>query len=662
MLRMVLKRGLRFSNGVNRFVLEKRLVNGKLRFEDENGDTVDLTLSEVNIRWLTHQWVVDQDTLGKGSDVIYVGTPPLLSSFAEEDQRIARAREKLLLRVEAIFRELNQSIVSSPGKLQPIIEKACKEIGSPQRPNPATVWRWWRRYQGVRCATRLVDKTRSGRPTLIRTYRGIFEEAVEEVYLNIQRLPVKDVVGRMKRKITAHNAHLPEGQSHLKMPSNATIYRWVNDLTQDLVVAARKGKKVSEKQFRAVMAKLDVGEILERVEIDHTPLDIILICKKTNMILGRPTLTLAIDRFSRMVVGFYIGFHAPSAMSVLHCLKQAVMPKEAILSKYPDITGPWPARGIPIAIAVDNGMDLHALAFEAVALELGAAIHYMGAGYPELKGAVERAIGTTNRVFIHTLPGTTFSNVGERGDYPSESLAALDIDTFTHVVLKWIIDDYHKTPHRGMMGKTPLQVWQESENRTVIELPAYPRQLDIMAGNNATRNIWHYGVEFDRLRYNNHRLQELRREGVDSVSLVSLDDRVDMVLVLDPKVNEYIEVYAIDMGYARGLTRHEHRLVMAEVRNRFKDDYTDIERIQVREEIQEIVKAAVKSKKTRDRKIAASIRGENSANLFDQDAARKAYEMAVDAAELARANDKIIDLVGEEIPIFETENSESFND
>lgn len=36
--------------------------------------------------------------------------------------------------------------------------------------------------------------------------------------------------------------------------------------------------------------------------------------------------------------------------------------------------------------------------------------------------------------------------------------------------------------------------------------------------------------------------------------------------------------------------------------------------------------------------------------------------MAVDAAELARAHDKIIDLVGEEIPIFETENSESFND
>lgn len=661
-MRMVLRRGLRFLDGIRRFVLEKRLVNGKYRFEGENGDTVDLSQGEFHERWSSHQWVVDQNSLGSGSDVIYVGTPPLLKSFAEEDQRIARAREKLLLRIEAIFRARNQRFVSSVETLQPIIEQACKDLESRVAPNPATVWRWWRRYQGVRCATRLVDKKRSGRPALIKIYQGIFDEAVEEVYLNLQRFPVKDVEERMKKKIDAHNAHLPAGQAQIKMPSRATIYRWVADLPQDLVTAAREGKKVAEKKFRIVMAKLNVGAILERVEIDHTPLDIILICQKTNMILGRPTLTLAIDRFSRMVVGFYISFHPPSAMSVLHCLKQAVMPKEDILSKYPDIKSPWPARGIPLAFAVDNGMDLHANSFEAVALELGAAIHYMGAGYPELKGGVERAIGTINRGLVHALPGTTFSNVNERGDYPSETSAALDIDTFSHVVLKWIVDVYHKTPHRGMMGKTPLEVWQEGEKRVVIELPAYPRQLDIMAGNSATRNIWHYGVEFDCLRYNNHRLQELRRERVDSVSLVSFEDRVDMVLVLDPKVNEYIEVYAIDMGYAHGLTRHEHSLVMAKVRERFKDDYTDIERMQVKDEIQALVKAAIKSKKTRDRKQAASIRGENSANLFDQDAAREAYEMAVDSAELARANDKIIDLVGEEIPIFETENSEAVHD
>lgn len=660
MLRMVLRRGLRFIAGFKKLVLEKRLTNGKFRFEDENGDAVDVTQSDFHKQWSSQKWVVDQKSLGEGGDVTYVGTPPLLKSYSEEDQKIARARERLLLGVEAMSKELHGKFVSTPEKLEPIIDQVCKEIGCADKPNPSTVWRWWRRYQNVRCATRLVDKARAGRPTLIRIYQGFFEEAVEEVYLHIQKLPVKIVIERLGKKINAFNAQCPSSKEPLKIPSPATVYRWINAMPRDLVVAARQGKKVAQKQFRSVISKLKVSSILERFEVDHTPLDITLISKKSNMVLGRPYLTMAIDRYSRVVVGFYVSFHPPSAMSVLHCLKQAVMPKDELLSKYPDINGPWPARGIPISIAVDNGMDLHADAFEVAALEVGTEIHYMGAGYPELKGGIERAIGTVNRGLIHTLPGTTFSNVAERGDYPSEELAALDIDTLVHVILKWIVDVYHKTPHRGMMGKTPLDVWLEQEKKTVIELPAYPRQLDIMAGRSATRTLWRYGVEFNRIRYNSPILQELQYCDVESVSLVAIEDRVDLVLVLDPRVNEYIEVPAIEMEYAMGMTRHEHRLVMAEVNKRFKNDFTAQERMQVKEEIQAIVAAAVKAKKTADRKKAASIKGDDSAKLFDSGAAMEAFQKAVDAAETARANDTLFDLVGDdELPIFVNDDQEA---
>ncbi len=54
--------------------------------------------------------------------------------------------------------------------------------------------------------------------------------------------------------------------------------------------------------------------------------------------IGRPYLTLAIDVFSRVVVGYYLSLDAPSVMSIAMCVSQAVLPKEKWLAlrKNPD--------------------------------------------------------------------------------------------------------------------------------------------------------------------------------------------------------------------------------------------------------------------------------------------------------------------------------------
>jgi hypothetical protein len=58
-------------------------------------------------------------------------------------------------------------------------------------------------------------------------------------------------------------------------------------------------------------------EILERVEIDHTPLDLFVVDDDTGMPLGRPYVTLCIDDFSRCILGMHIGFTSPSYQSVV---------------------------------------------------------------------------------------------------------------------------------------------------------------------------------------------------------------------------------------------------------------------------------------------------------------------------------------------------------
>ena len=66
---------------------------------------------------------------------------------------------------------------------------------------------------------------------------------------------------------------------------------------------------------------------LERVELDHFLCDVHLVCGKTGAALGRPWLTLAVDHYSGMVVGYHLTFAPPSAASVLAALRHAIVPK-----------------------------------------------------------------------------------------------------------------------------------------------------------------------------------------------------------------------------------------------------------------------------------------------------------------------------------------------
>ncbi len=61
---------------------------------------------------------------------------------------------------------------------------------------------------------------------------------------------------------------------------------------------------------------------MDVLQIDHTPVDVIVVDKETRRSIGRPWLTLAIDVATRMVAGFHVSLWAPSALSVSLTLSQ----------------------------------------------------------------------------------------------------------------------------------------------------------------------------------------------------------------------------------------------------------------------------------------------------------------------------------------------------
>ena len=77
-----------------------------------------------------------------------------------------------------------------------------------------------------------------------------------------------------------------------------------------------------------------VSRLLEVVQIDHTEADLFLVDETTRVAMGvRPWLTLAIDVFTRMVVGFHLSMDKPSRVSIGLCMLNAVYDKSALAER-----------------------------------------------------------------------------------------------------------------------------------------------------------------------------------------------------------------------------------------------------------------------------------------------------------------------------------------
>lgn len=617
MVRFRFKKGLRFLEGVCGWTLAKLTATKKLLFESDDGEASKaLTQAEVYDRWGNHRWLVDQESLGIDNDLIYQATPKDLRAVKEDAQPGAKRR---LVYITGIQRRLEQSgrrLRCSPKLIEDAAKAVAAELGE-SAPHWKTIWRWWVKFRWTGCATKLVDGRSVSKRRVDPVQFSIYEEVVSEIFLKQQKHPAKEVVNEIKNRYVRMNADLPEDRK-LKPPAPATIYRWLKNLHHALVLRAREGKQISEREMRVALGGVKVKRILDRIEIDHTPVDLLVVDKVTRMVLGRPWLTLAIDRRSRMICGFYLSFHAPSASSVLYCLRMAILPKDKVLEGMSGLVNPWPAHGLPKAVISDNGMDLHANAVETFCLEALIELIYCGVAHPEMKGAIERMFRTLSSDLFHQMPGTVFSSVIDRGDYPSEKLAAIDLDTLTRVLIKWIVDEYHCTPHRGLKGRTPLQVWQEDEAEMSFELPAYPHQLDLMIGHDASRTVFHYGVEYDCLRYNSTLLQSFKHPLKErpNVDIRVYEHDVSFIDVRDPVNDEFVRVPAVDQDYTLGLNRHTHMLVRNLVRERFKDEWTHQQLREAKAEIQAMVAEALKDHKTAKRKAAAAARLHDSEEVL----------------------------------------------
>jgi putative transposase len=179
-----------------------------------------------------------------------------------------------------------------------------------------------------------------------------------------------------------------------------------------------------------------------------------------------------------------------------------------------------------------------------------------------------------NRAVAHGVPGTTFSNIFEKGDYNPAKHAVITLSTLRKVVRMWIADVYHQQVHRSLQT-TPAKMWTSSIRPEDIRLPDETTQLDVVMGRVESRTLTHKGIEFEGLFYNSPELIELqRKEGKKlTVEIRVNESDIGSIYVLSPKTSKAYTVPALDRDYASGISLWQHKVIKNYQRQHFdKDD------------------------------------------------------------------------------------------
>jgi putative transposase len=391
----------------------------------------------------------------------------------------------------------------------------------------------------------------------------LVEGVIRDNYYRRETVTQKDIYTLVAARIEEENRQRAPGEK-MNRPSRGTIARRIE--AQDLRArfTAKHGRRAARREFTQVGQTCYPNIPLERVEIDHTRIDLIVLDEEDNLVLGRPTLTICKDSATRYPLGYYVGFEPPSYYTVMECLYHAIRPKENVRGQF-GAEHDWKAYGIPTTLVVDHGVEFIGQDLKDACTLLNIQLTPAPVATPEFKAGIERQFGTLNTGLFHTLPGTTFSNPRQRGDYDSTRQACISLKELEKALNLFIVDVYAEDFHRGLNG-IPARRWEAALAEGFSpRLPADPKELLILLSRVAWRTVQASGIEFESLRYNCAELgvvrDHLRTAPDKRVKIKYHPGDLSRLYVFDPMDQAYLEVPALDQGYTRGLSLWKHRVI-----------------------------------------------------------------------------------------------------
>jgi len=438
----------------------------------------------------------------------------------------------------------------------------------------------------------------------------LMEEAISTVYLNKARRPIAAVTRRVLDDLQRRNARLPAAQA-IPVPREAALARAIARRIAQMdpweVDRERWGRRIADMRHAPKKPQQLATRILQRVEIDHSPLKVVVGTDAGP--IGQPWLTILIDYYSRLVVGFCLSFEPPSYAVLMEAMRHAILPKTYLTERYPKVQGIWPCCGLPEKLVCDRGPDLTSNDLEDAAFQLGIELDFNPPRTPHFKGTVESFFDGLGDQLSASLPGRTFRNWADRADYKPDDGPLLSYEALLEIIHLYLVDVYSIAKH-PTAGVTRLEMWQESAAVHSPTLPAAADDLLVLLAKHADRTLSARGIELGGMFYTSDDLMALRSEmaahnvHVDRLSIRYNPWDLGEVWVLNPVDNRYLKAMAVDPAM-KGMTAYQWRVLKRAVRQRF-DGPEHLQNLsQGRNAIRDVVEEAMRKPSGKRRARAA---------------------------------------------------------
>jgi putative transposase len=467
--------------------------------------------------------------------------PRDLHTYSEDQQALATKKLILLSQIE---KRLSGGWTAK--NLNPILDELFKNEPD-DRPNWRTVARWYKVLKDTQGSISSLAEQhhRKGNRTAKVTGDELFFEEALSRFLDSKRPAIARAYEFYKDRIIIANEHIVEGK--IPIVSYTSFAKRIRNLPPYEQALARFGKFRADQWFSYCASHELPTRILQRVEIDHTPLDLIVVDDKLYIPLGRPYLTLIIDVYSGCILGFHISFNPPSYDSTAKAISHAIKQKD-LTHLDMELRNEWPCYGKFETLVVDNGAEFWSKSLELACKDAGINIQYNPVRKPWLKPFIERMFGVINQLHLSEMPGKTFSNVQEKGDYNSSKDAVIRFSTFINEFHRWVIDVYHYQPD-SRKTRIPIVKWREGCEVLPPSMmtPNDEMHFNAIMGKIVTRTLTRNGFTLDGLRYDSTALADYRKHYPQSPKTsqktIKIDpDDIASIKVFLEEIDGYLEV------------------------------------------------------------------------------------------------------------------------
>lgn len=511
-------------------------------------------------------------------------------------------------------------------RLPTIITRVAARVKDKKPPSTSTLMAWARSYQtsGLNpLALRSGNASRIRQQRLHPLMQDLASWGLRTVWLTRKRFTLQhtlDCIHREAKKLVAQQK-LKAQEATLSL---ATLSRRAREIDLYRRIAAREGHARARMVCRTVMGGAGAAYPLQRVEIDHTPLNWVVVCDRTGLPLGRPLLTVVIDSYSNYALGFYLSFYGAGVSSVSGVLRNAIMPK-GDFTRGVKLAHKWIAFGIPDEIFVDNGLEFHARVFQLMAWELAADLTYCRVRTPWLKPHVERFFASLD--YLTLSRGRVHKRVANVMNLDPRKDAAIKFTDLVKGLIMFVTDVYPFEINERKLARPYDLMLEGLEHCPPASFPPDMDALRMTTALSKSLTVGPGGIELRGLPYGRDELLPMRsRYGSTFKTLIKWDpDDMESIWVQDPKTKSWLSSPCRWEEYARGTSWNQHITIRNFARQelRLKGSYEDL--MCARLTLHDHWLEATSYKTSADSKLAAQFSGVTSATVQNHTGERKIW-------------------------------------